>query len=595
MKILFIHCNIETYVLPHFVPGIASIAAVLKKAGHHTAFMSLQEEMEPEVFLEKVRGQEPDLVGFSTLTNQWSIIRRYTKLIKAGLNIPIIHGGIHVTVAPEASLACPEIDLICVGEGEYPVLELIGRLEKRQSYDDIQNLWIKKADGQIIKNPLRPLIAELDTLPFVEREMFDYRRMLQENPMYATIFMVGRGCPFKCKYCVNHVLQKRYQGLGKYVRVRSVENVLEEMRLLKEGYGIKEILIYDDTFTCDHQWLRQFCERFKKEINIPFTVNVRVDTVNESVLKMMQAAGCERIIAGVESGSERIRSEILGRKMSNEKIINIYKKADEMGMKTTAYFMIGLPSETPEEARASIDLCNIIRPNYSQCSIFYPYPGTELYALCEQKGYLTPEGVESTNFFKIHQLLNLPTLSQTEIEHYFNDFWRQGNKIRSQKESKGVVDFLVDFDKARVRAQAGNVLFAEMAVHGEMRLVLFAHPEAKISYDFELPENAGLAFGITLSPQVWSSEKGIGVLFKITLNDNDEEKVIFSQYIDPKNNPLDQKWHDINIALKAYGSGSKTINFITTTRGRPGYYCWANWSRPYIYINTGREQAGDRA
>ncbi len=547
--------------------------------------MTLQEEIAPEVFIKKVVEHAPDLIGFSTMTNQWSIIRRYTKVIKDKLELPIIHGGIHVTVAQEASIACPEIDMICVGEGEYAVLELVERLEKKQSYHDIQNLWIKKADGQIIKNPMRPLIADLDTLPFAERDMFDFQRLLEENTMSSTIFMAGRGCPFKCKYCVNHVLQKNYQGLGRYVRMRSVDHVLEEISSLKQNYGIKEILIYDDTFTYNHKWLQQFCERYKKEINIPFTVNVRVDTINEEILEMMHAAGCERIIAGVESGSERVRSEILNRKMSNEKIIAIYKKADELGMKTTAYFMVGLPTETPKEAQESIDLCKIIKANYSQCSVFYPYPGTDLYDLCEQKGYLTQKENEGTNFFETHKLLKLPTFSQTEIEQYFNEFWRMGNKIRSQKETKGVIDFLVAFDKARVKAEAGNVRFSEMTVKGDNRLVLFAHPESTISYDVDLPENAGLIFGIALSPQVWDPTKGEGVVYKIILENEKGKQVLFSRYLDPKNNSEDRRWHDMNLLLPEGAVGQGILHFITTTpSGRTGYYGWSNWSRPYIYL-----------
>lgn len=590
MRILFIHSNIDTFVLPHFVPGIASIAAVLKQAGHHSSFMILQEEMSQDAFLTKIDNFSPDIIGFSTMSNQWMIIRKYTQWIKSSRTIPIIHGGIHVTVVPDESITAPEIDLICLGEGEYAMLDLVTRLEQQQSIDDIPNLWIKKADGTILKNEMRPLIADLDALPFAEREMFDYRTMLKENPLNATLFMAGRGCPFRCRYCVNHVLQNRYRGLGKYVRMRSIAHVMEELRFLKQEYGLKEILIYDDTFTFDHRWLREFCEAYKKEINIPFTVNIRVDTINVDILEMMYDAGCERMIAGVESGSERVRTEILGRKMSNESIIQIYQKADALGMKTTAYFMVGLPTETPEEAEESITLCEIIRPNYSQFTVFYPFPGTELYYLCKEKGYLV-EG-ESTNIFENHQLLNLPTFSREAISAASERFWGIGNRIRAAKERKGMLDFLVDFDHATITADKGYVKFTDITVKGDTRLCLFAHPESQISYPIDLPKHAGLAFGITLSPQAWDPSKGQGVVFKIIFENAKGKHILFSRYLDPKNNPEDRSWHDIDIAFTKEMSGKGILHFITTTLGQPAFYAWANWSRPYIYLPA---LAGERS
>ena len=554
---------------------------MLKEAGHETALIFLQEAIDRDLLLEKVKEENPDLVGFTTLTNQLPYIRQYTRWIREAFSIPVIHGGSHVTVAPEGALSFDEINLICIGEGEFPVLELVERLGEGKPYDDIANLWIKKSDGRIVKNPLRPLIQDLDALPFPDRELFNYRQLLLVNPMEATLLMAGRGCPFKCKYCLNNAYQRLYRDMGSFCRLRSQDRVLEEVRLLRKDYGIESLVILDDTFTYNHKWLKSFCEMYRDEFRLPFSIHVRVDTVDESVLEVLKDAGCERIIAGIESGSERIRRDVMGRRMTNEQIVNVFHTADRLGMKTWANYMIGVPTETPEEVEETIQLNNRIRPNSVQVSVFFPFPGTELYDRCKEEGLISDR--DGTSLFDGHSVLNLPTLTRPQIFDYVDKLNSSAARIKLEKEQKGDFDFLVKFPEAMVTTEEDTYVKTTVEIiNGEERPVIFAHPESKISYTLELTEKGRLFFGIGLSPHAWSGEKGLGVDFEITLGENGSESVIFSRYIDPKNNSEDRKWHDVEIELPHGQRESKQLHFVTTTKGRDKQYCWAVWSHPYL-------------
>ncbi|MBN2468674.1 MAG: cobalamin-dependent protein [Deltaproteobacteria bacterium] len=580
MKLLFIHCNINTGNGRHFVPGIAGISSVLKAAGHETALLFLQEGVDREALVKKIEAEQPDLIGFSTLTNQMRSIRQYTRWIKEEHDIPVIYGGIHATICPEDVARHDDVDFICIGEGEFPVLELLEQMEKGGSGDNIPNLWVRQPDGRFIKNPLRPLMHDLDALPFPDHELFKCGQLLLENPMEATFLMAGRGCPFTCKYCCNHVLQERYRGLGKYCRLRSQERVLEEIRYLLGRYDIKRLVIFDDTFTYNYPWLMRFCQLYRDEFDLPFAIQVRVDTVDEKILRMLKEAGCDMIIAGIESGSERIRHGIMNRKMTNERIVNVYKTADALGLKTWANYIIGLPTETPEDVEETFAINRIIRPNNIQVSIFFPYPKTALFDLCSQEGYLSDR--ESNGFFG-ESILNLPTLTKEQILEYVNKLKAEAVRIKLEKEQSGEFDFLVRFPEARLTTEhEAYVRITSEIIDGEERSVIFAHPESRISYTLSLPENARLCFGIGMSPPVWSKEKGSGVDFEITMNENGRERLLFSRYIDPKNNPDDRKWHDITVDLPEHSSHPTQLNFITTTKGRDKQFCWAVWSQPFL-------------
>jgi anaerobic magnesium-protoporphyrin IX monomethyl ester cyclase len=582
MKVLFIHCNINTGNNPHFVPGVGSISSILKEAGHSTALIFIQEEVDRDFLLKRIEEEDPGLIAFSTLTNQMGYIRHYSRWIKERFSLPIIYGGVHATVVSDEILAGDEASIVCIGEGEFPMLELVERLEKGRSYEDIPNLWVKASDGSITKNPPRPLIQDLDSLPFPDRELFSYRQLLLDNPMAATLLMAGRGCPFACKYCVNNTLHRLYRGLGKYVRMRSPERVLEELRFLVTTYGLDRLFIYDDTFTYDHLWLEHFCDLYRTEFRLPFSINLRVDTVNERVLRMLREAGCEMIVAGVESGSERIRREIMGRKMSNEQILHVFRIADELGMKTWTNNMIGMPTETPEDVEETIRLTRLIRPNNIQITVFYPFPGTELYDLCKKEGYFSDR--QKTTIFEEESILDLPTLSNEEIRRSVKEIKRIGRQIQFEKEQKGSFDFLLKFPEATVTTPVADyVQIVPLVIKGDERATIFAHPESRITYTLEFPEQARLCFGMGLSSQVWSADKGSGVDFEVILTDNGSERVLFSRYIDPKNNSLDQKWHDVDLELFDLPPGPKQLHFVTTTKERNNEYCWAHWSHPFLY------------
>ncbi|MCD6520534.1 MAG: radical SAM protein [Anaerolineae bacterium] len=424
MRILFVYSDIsgaEHYGAKKFYSGLGLISAVLRQEGHETALLYLQREEEREKFLAAVEAASPDLVAFSTTTHQFPYIARYASYLKeAHPELLRVCGGIHPTLVPEEVVACGVFDVVCVGEGEYPLRDLVERLERGQDYTHVENLWIRRGE-EVIRNPMRPLIANLDELPFADRELFDYEEMLRENDGWVDM-MSGRGCPYNCSYCCNPALRERYRGLGRYVRFRSVEHVIGEIRALSQRYAIKVINFQDDIFTLDRRWTIEFCEAYKAEFDYPFWINSRVERIlDEEMVKALAEAGCEGLRIGVENGDEQLRITVLKRTMSNEQIIEAFRLLRRYGLKTYTCNMIGVPGETPETIQKTIDLNRQLKPDEFQFSVFYPYPMTELYDICVQQGLIKP-GAELTSYYSKQSVLNLPTLSEEELAKGYERF-----------------------------------------------------------------------------------------------------------------------------------------------------------------------------
>jgi radical SAM superfamily enzyme YgiQ (UPF0313 family) len=322
------------------------------------------------------------------------------------------------------------------------MLELVDNMEQQRPIDKIQNLWVKTPSG-IRKNPTRQFIQNLDELSFSYREM--WQKWILE-PITKPTVLLGRGCPFGCTYCSNHKL--RNISAGKYVRMRSSENILEEIRnLCRSLPGITEIYLEVETMVVDKQWFIKFCdalEVFGKETGfvIQFGTNLRVfpNMDIEFVFDQFKRAGITSVTIGLESGSYRIRKEILHRDYNNELMLKVAAIAKERGISIALFNMVGLPTETPDEFAETLLMNQLIQPTFHATSIFFPYPGTELADLCEQMN-LIPQKINTKDERQL-AVLDLPGFSKKQIQKSFDSFHYN---VYKKRENKSLIHLLIYF------------------------------------------------------------------------------------------------------------------------------------------------------
>ncbi|MAG77920.1 hypothetical protein CL616_00995 [archaeon] len=430
MKVLLVYPNIvET---PKDISlGLAIISSLLKKHNHKVKLLDSTFHNPNKQEIELITKQfDPDLVAVTAATNDLENAIRICKIIKNIKLVPIICGGYHATISPQDILDQDCFDVAAIGEAEQSLLEFINTLEKKEYNYKINNLWIKK-EKEIIKNEISSLNQDLNSLPFADREIFDYQKYIDANRGLAT-FMSSKGCPFQCSYCINKVLMEKYKGKGKYLRFRSIDNLVKEIKQVTNNYKVKEIEFYDDTFTLNKERTKEFAEKYKKEINIPFYINARVNAVSKQDFKLLKKAGCIRISIGIESGDPYIRNTILKRNQTNEQIINTFKWAREEGIKTYAFNMIGIPYEDEKSIKKTIALNQIAKPDYIGVSIFNAFKGTELYDLCKKNNWLKEKN--SSSYFQstnvIHPNFTIKKLKKLR-DHFGYNIFKQTSKKRA--------------------------------------------------------------------------------------------------------------------------------------------------------------------
>ncbi|MEI6127643.1 MAG: radical SAM protein, partial [Pseudomonadota bacterium] len=366
--------------------GVMSIAGVLKAGGHDVDLILLDEH--PSNYIDLIKNYNPNLIGFSFMTGNRMWAFKTAQMLKEQLGKPVIFGGVHPTLFPE-DIDFTYVDYLCVGEGEYPVLELMNALERGSDASAIKNLWIKKDGGAVIKNEVRDLIQDLDTLPMPYREIYYKYAFIRDLPIKR--FITGIGCPYQCTFCHNPMHIRMFKGHGKFLRKKSVQRVIGEIRQVKDAYVLKRVHFSDDLFVLDKKWVKEFLAAYRAEIAVPFSCNVRVDRVDEEMIRDMHESKCCGVSFGIESGSDRIRNGILKKNLKEDDIVRnagIFKK---YGIKMKITNLLGLPEETLEEAFQTIDINQRIRSDYIGATVLVPYPKTGIVDYAIRKGLLPPD------------------------------------------------------------------------------------------------------------------------------------------------------------------------------------------------------------
>ncbi len=403
-KILFIYPNIGQPMQYHH--GIASLSAILEQSGYETSLFIVDDDSYSPL-KEKISSFAPRMICFSIVSNYWELSNSLAKRIKQDFDTLIFAGGMHCSIFPQSYTPESSFDGICRAEGEYALLELADRIESGEDFLTVRNFWFK-SNRKIITNDIRPLISNLDDLPFPNRDIFP------DNPGLGTSFMFSRGCPFQCTYCSNKAYNELTAGKGKIVRSRSVNKAIEEIVQTVSNYKPQALRFDDDSFNKNQEWFKEFAAAYSKEKSLPaYRCNTRPELVSESSIQLFKESGCYQLNIGIESGDPKIRQEVLNRHMTDTQIIEAFHLAKKCGIQRYSFNMIGIPGETISAFKRTIRLNRIIQPDKSQIAIFFPYPGTELGDYCVEKGYPSI-GDDVYNYF--HQsFLNLPGFSKRRI------------------------------------------------------------------------------------------------------------------------------------------------------------------------------------
>lgn len=349
--------------------GPEIISAILKRYGHQ---VDLLIGNDAGAFLNRI--QPDDIIAFSIMSGEHHWALMVASEIKKKRRVLTVFGGPHPTYFPEI-IDHPAVDVACCGEGEFAMLDLANAYDRGVDYSLVPNLSVKEGNS-IRRNEVRGLISELDTLPFPDRTIYYRFPLLRKSSMKP--FMASRGCPFSCSFCFNERLRAIYSNKGRYVRFRSPENLIGEIKEVGSMHGLKSIYFMDDLFALDQEWLKEFASLYKKEVKRPFVCSANVNTLNEEVIRLLKDSGCHAVSFGIETGSERLREALLNKGITNSQIEGVARLFKKYRLKFITFNMIGLPGETVHDALETVRLNIKIGADYPRCSILTPYPGTRI-------------------------------------------------------------------------------------------------------------------------------------------------------------------------------------------------------------------------
>ena len=385
------------------------LAAVLEKNGYTVDVIDCQALMiSLDEFRTELSKRKPNIVGITSITLTYNSALKIAKIAKeVHPNCVTVLGGPHVTFWDENALSeCPSADIVVRQEGEYTLLELVQKLEAGKPIDDVLGTTCRK-HGKIIKNPVRPLIENLDELPFPARHLWPLEELRKmEDIFYLT---TSRGCTAWCDFCA------AVRMFGRRYRMRSPESIVDELEYLNKTFNATKFTFCDDAFTIDQPRIEELCKEIKaRNLKIVWNCGTRVDKVTKELLITMKDAGCVSVWFGVESGSQEVL-DVMHKGISTSQTITAIGWVRELGLTPVPNVLLGYPGETKESAWQTIKFVQKVSPdNLAFYNIATPLPGTPMYDLVKENGWLKIDDFDRYDCKT--PIFETPTMSMKELE-----------------------------------------------------------------------------------------------------------------------------------------------------------------------------------
>jgi len=398
----------------HFPIYQAYALAVLEQDGHEVAAVDCTAlDIDAAELFDRIEAIEPDLIVIEVSTPSFNTDIGTIREIDRRTDVPLVLVGTHATVFHHDVMdEYPFVDAIARGEFEYTLRDAARSLRSGTGFAGVAGLTYREPDGSVVAGPDRPYIENLDEMPFPARDHFPWDKY--HEPGYIALpwitMVSSRGCPNRCTFC--NWPQTMY---GHAYRTRSAENVVDEMEMCVRKYEPGEIFFDDDTFTIGRSRVTAICAEIERRgLDVLWTCMGRVDTVDAEVLARMRRAGCRKIKFGVETGSREVMDRC-GKRIDLDRVPEVFAAARSAGIEVHGTFMVGLPGETRETVRETIELACMLPMDTVQFSIATPFPGTAFFAECDRNGWLV---TRDWNHYdgRYGAVVSYPELSKTDIE-----------------------------------------------------------------------------------------------------------------------------------------------------------------------------------
>jgi radical SAM superfamily enzyme YgiQ (UPF0313 family) len=426
------------------------IAGALEAQKHEVKLLDcIANDVDVEGLKKAIQEFDPSFVLFNmstaTSSSDVEVINIMRPLTKAHFTVI----GNHATSLPEEVLKASGLDSVIRREPELTTQDLVDAIEKGRDLIKVLGISYKRADGTIVHNEDRPFNENLDDLPFAARHLLDNAKYTLPviNEPY-TLIITSRGCPYSCIYCT------AYQYYGKKVRLRSAENVVDEMQECLEKHGLRNFTMWSDTFNQNRKFVMEVCAELKKrglEKKIRWMANSRVDHVDPEVLREMRSSGCIGVSYGVESGVEEILKNMKKGATAEQARIAV-RQTKEAGIEVLTHIIFGLPGETMETIKETIKYVKELDPDYAQFYCAIPFPKTELEAMGKKEGWITTEDYAK---YELNQpILNMPGMSIEQLQEarklaYRSFYLRPSYIFKRLRKIKGFGDLLTNYRQAK--------------------------------------------------------------------------------------------------------------------------------------------------
>lgn len=397
--------------------GLAWLAAQLEQAGYPVDVLDAHAERYGwDDLPAKLRNYgEVDVIGITSTTSVIGMALEVARMARTIFpEALIVFGGVHPTILPEEVLSEPCVDLVVRGEGEETMLDIVSGTP----WEQIDGISYRSGE-EFIHNPDRTLAKDLDSLAPPAYHLLPMNRYYPAAGAYkrlpAISMLATRGCPGRCTFC--------YRLFGKRIRTRSGRRLAEEVKMLQDRFGIREICFYDDTFTVIRKEVVAFLDGLEDlGVDLTWSCFSRVDSVDEELLQRMKNSGCHQIMYGVESAAPEILQNI-GKKITVDTVRKTVAATKRVGIDVRAAFMIGNPGETRETLEATMQLAIELNPDLVIFNIATPFPGTEMFEWADANGYLTTKNWDDYDLSQ--PVMTLPTLSQDDLVAFYSKAYRR--------------------------------------------------------------------------------------------------------------------------------------------------------------------------